>query len=60
MRTVMLLAALWGGVGAAAVRGWFGRRPAARYDAQLRALLSGAVVPAPRAAADDLQQSALR
>lgn len=54
MRTVLLLVALWGGVGAAGVRGWAARRPLARHDAQLRALLSGAVVPAPRAAADDV------
>lgn len=53
MRTVLLLVALWAGVGAAGLRGWAARRPLARRDAQLRALLSGVVVPAPRAAAND-------
>ena len=53
MGTVLVLAALWAGMAAVGVRGWVARRPGARRDAQLRALLSGVVVPAPRAAADD-------
>jgi hypothetical protein len=55
VRVVLVLAALWGSVSAAALRRWWQERGVDRRDAHLRALLSGAVVPAPRPAADDVR-----
>jgi hypothetical protein len=68
MRTFALLVGLWAAVGVAGARGLLARRPAARRDAQLRALLSGAVVsggatgrvPAPRTAPDEAPAPARR
>jgi hypothetical protein len=48
-----VLAGLWGSVSAAALRRWSHDRAVDRRDRQLRALLAGAVVPAPRRAADE-------
>jgi hypothetical protein len=53
VRTVLLLLALWGSVSIAALRRWWHDRAVDRRDQQLRALLAGVVVPAPRPAADD-------
>jgi hypothetical protein len=54
VRTILALLALWGGVSLAASRSWWRHRAVERRDDQLRALLAGRVVPAPRVAPDDL------
>jgi hypothetical protein len=54
VRTVLVLLALWGSVSIAALRRWWHDRAVDRRDEHLRALLAGAVVPAPRQAADDV------
>lgn len=56
MRTVLVLLALWGSVSCAALRRWFSDRAVHRCDEHLRALLSGAVVPAPRSSDDRVER----
>jgi hypothetical protein len=53
VRTILLLLTLWGGFSVGAMRRWRLDRAVGRRDDQLRALLSGVIVPAPRKAADD-------
>ena len=47
-----MLLALWGSVSLTALRRWWHDRAVDRCDDHLRALLSGAVVPAPRSVPD--------
>ena len=49
-----MLTGLWGAFSWVAVRQWRADRAGARRDEQVKRLLSGALVPVPRAAADDL------
>lgn len=57
VKTLLLLMALWGSIGAGGLRRWWGGREGNRQDAQVRALLAGAVpvVPAQRQSLEDLQ-----
>jgi hypothetical protein len=55
-----MLVALWGAVSLTAVRHWWTGRVGNHADEQLRLLLSGAVVPAPRQAPDDVAAGASR
>jgi hypothetical protein len=54
VRTILLLLTLWGSFSVGAMRRWWQDRAIGRRDDQLRALLSGVIVPAPRRAADDM------
>jgi hypothetical protein len=53
VRTILLLLTLWGSFSVGAMRRWRQDRAVGRRDDQLRALLAGIVVPAPRKATDD-------
>lgn len=50
-----MLVTLWGAVSLTAMRQWWTGRVGHHADEQLRLLLSGAIVPAPRQAPDDVR-----
>jgi hypothetical protein len=58
VKTFAMLLALWGAVSVTAVRPWWAGRTGQQRDEQLRLLLSGAIVPAPRRAPDDVAAGA--